>query len=99
MRPGKINSTGKVKTCFSTKQHFFASVFTIKLILGSYGSTVCVRVHGPPVSAGICVSPKKLRQIDDPVHRLLAQLHKIIYVTQVRQQYPDENHVRGSKFL
>nr|XP_020509225.1 serine/threonine-protein kinase Nek10 [Labrus bergylta] len=36
-----------------------------------------------PVSAGICVSQKKLRQIDDPIQRLLVQLHKIIFITQL----------------
>ncbi|XP_028280369.1 serine/threonine-protein kinase Nek10 [Parambassis ranga] len=36
-----------------------------------------------PVSAGICVSQRKLRQIDDPIQRLLVQLHKIIYITQL----------------
>ncbi|XP_075902979.1 serine/threonine-protein kinase Nek10 isoform X7 [Nelusetta ayraudi] len=41
------------------------------------------KVKVRPVSAGICVSHRKLRQIDDPVHRLLAQLHKIIHVTQL----------------
>ncbi|KAM4600415.1 serine/threonine-protein kinase Nek10 [Polymixia lowei] len=35
------------------------------------------------ISAGICVSQKKVRQIDDPIHRLLVQLHKIIYITQL----------------
>uniref|UniRef100_A0A8C7M150 NIMA-related kinase 10 n=1 Tax=Oncorhynchus mykiss TaxID=8022 RepID=A0A8C7M150_ONCMY len=35
------------------------------------------------VSAGICVSQRKVRQIDDPVQRLLVQLHKIIYITQL----------------
>uniref|UniRef100_A0A672YEA9 Protein kinase domain-containing protein n=1 Tax=Sphaeramia orbicularis TaxID=375764 RepID=A0A672YEA9_9TELE len=37
----------------------------------------------PSVSAGICVSQRKLRQIDDPINRLLVQLHKIIYITQL----------------
>ncbi|KAM9724275.1 serine/threonine-protein kinase Nek10 [Menidia menidia] len=36
-----------------------------------------------PVSSGICVSQKRLRQIDDPVQRLLVQLHKIISITQL----------------
>uniref|UniRef100_A0A7N8X3M0 Serine/threonine-protein kinase Nek10 n=1 Tax=Mastacembelus armatus TaxID=205130 RepID=A0A7N8X3M0_9TELE len=36
-----------------------------------------------PVSAGICVSQKRLRQIDDPIQRLLVQLHKIIYISQL----------------
>ncbi|XP_008297582.1 serine/threonine-protein kinase Nek10 [Stegastes partitus] len=36
-----------------------------------------------PVSGVICVSQKKLRQIDDPIQRLLMQLHKIIYITQL----------------
>uniref|UniRef100_A0A8P4GHX8 NIMA-related kinase 10 n=1 Tax=Dicentrarchus labrax TaxID=13489 RepID=A0A8P4GHX8_DICLA len=35
------------------------------------------------VSAGICISQKKVRQIDDPIQRLLVQLHKIIYITQL----------------
>uniref|UniRef100_A0AAY5KD34 Protein kinase domain-containing protein n=1 Tax=Esox lucius TaxID=8010 RepID=A0AAY5KD34_ESOLU len=35
------------------------------------------------VSAGICVSQRKVRQIDDPVQRILVQLHKIIYITQL----------------
>lgn len=37
------------------------------------------------VSAGICVSQKRVRQIDDPIQRLLVQLHKIIYITQVQE--------------
>eukprot|EP00063_Salmo_salar_P081349 XP_014056184.1 PREDICTED: serine/threonine-protein kinase Nek10 [Salmo salar] len=36
-----------------------------------------------PVSAGIYVSQRKVRQIDDPIQRLLVQLHKIIYITQL----------------
>ncbi|XP_062322189.1 serine/threonine-protein kinase Nek10 [Osmerus eperlanus] len=36
-----------------------------------------------PMSEGICVSHKKVRQIDDPIQRLLVQLHKIIYITQL----------------
>ncbi|KAI3360760.1 hypothetical protein L3Q82_013004, partial [Scortum barcoo] len=39
--------------------------------------------EGQHVSAGICVSQKKVRQIDDPIQRLLVQLHKIIYITQL----------------
>uniref|UniRef100_A0A3P9MY07 NIMA related kinase 10 n=1 Tax=Poecilia reticulata TaxID=8081 RepID=A0A3P9MY07_POERE len=34
-------------------------------------------------SLGICVSQRKLRQIDDPIQRLLVQLHKIIFITQL----------------
>ncbi|KAK3541197.1 hypothetical protein QTP86_016213 [Hemibagrus guttatus] len=34
-------------------------------------------------SAGICVSHRKVRQIDDPNLRLLELLHKIIFVTQL----------------
>ncbi|MCJ8745494.1 hypothetical protein PDJAM_G00130730 [Pangasius djambal] len=36
-----------------------------------------------PGSAGICVSHRKVRQIDDPNLRLLELLHKIIFVTQL----------------
>uniref|UniRef100_A0A8D3C9U1 Serine/threonine-protein kinase Nek10 n=1 Tax=Scophthalmus maximus TaxID=52904 RepID=A0A8D3C9U1_SCOMX len=35
------------------------------------------------VSAGICVSQKKLRQIEDPSQRLLVQLHKILFISQL----------------
>ncbi|XP_030013148.1 serine/threonine-protein kinase Nek10 [Sphaeramia orbicularis] len=41
------------------------------------------KMKARPVSAGICVSQRKLRQIDDPINRLLVQLHKIIYITQL----------------
>lgn len=34
-------------------------------------------------SAGICLSQRKVRQIDDPNQRLLELLHKIIFITQV----------------
>uniref|UniRef100_A0A3Q3BBZ6 NIMA-related kinase 10 n=1 Tax=Kryptolebias marmoratus TaxID=37003 RepID=A0A3Q3BBZ6_KRYMA len=37
----------------------------------------------PSGSVGICVSQKKLRQIDDPVQRLLKQLHKLVFITQL----------------
>ncbi|XP_030641204.1 serine/threonine-protein kinase Nek10 [Chanos chanos] len=36
-----------------------------------------------PASAGICVSQKKVRQIDDPVQRLLGLLHKILFICQL----------------
>ncbi|XP_078789388.1 serine/threonine-protein kinase Nek10 isoform X13 [Oryzias latipes] len=36
-----------------------------------------------PASAGICVSQKMLRQIHDPIQKLLVQLHKVIFITQL----------------
>uniref|UniRef100_A0A3P8UEC1 NIMA related kinase 10 n=1 Tax=Amphiprion percula TaxID=161767 RepID=A0A3P8UEC1_AMPPE len=45
-------------------------------------TSVCVFALAS-VSGGICVSQKKLRQIDDPIQRLLVQLHKIVYITQL----------------
>ncbi|XP_070691003.1 serine/threonine-protein kinase Nek10 [Pempheris klunzingeri] len=47
------------------------------------GDRAAAKIKPRPVSAGICVSQKKLRQIDDPIQRLLVQLHKIIYITQL----------------
>ncbi|XP_030606553.1 serine/threonine-protein kinase Nek10 [Archocentrus centrarchus] len=47
------------------------------------GDFAAAQVKTRPVSAGICVSQKKLRQIDDPIQRLLVQLHKIIFITQL----------------
>ncbi|XP_042371790.1 serine/threonine-protein kinase Nek10-like, partial [Plectropomus leopardus] len=47
------------------------------------GDYAAAKIKPRPVSAGICVSQKKVRQIDDPIQRLLLQLHKIIYVTQL----------------
>ncbi|KAM8825750.1 serine/threonine-protein kinase Nek10 [Synchiropus picturatus] len=38
---------------------------------------------GSSASAGISVSQKKLRQVDDPVSRLLLQLHKLLFITQL----------------
>ncbi|KAM9308162.1 serine/threonine-protein kinase Nek10 [Gastrophryne carolinensis] len=36
-----------------------------------------------PASAGIAVSQRKVRQISDPIHQILIQLHKMIYITQL----------------
>ncbi|KAM7382972.1 hypothetical protein PAMP_002662 [Pampus punctatissimus] len=58
-----------------------ASVTPDQILAG--GDFTAARIKAKPVSAGICVSQKKLRQIDDPIQRLLVQLHKIIYITQL----------------
>ncbi|XP_054869566.1 serine/threonine-protein kinase Nek10 isoform X2 [Amphiprion ocellaris] len=47
------------------------------------GDFAATKMKPRPVSGGICVSQKKLRQIDDPIQRLLVQLHKIVYITQL----------------
>ncbi|XP_078108312.1 serine/threonine-protein kinase Nek10 isoform X2 [Sander vitreus] len=49
----------------------------------SGGDYTATKIKPRPVSAVICVSQKKVRQIDDPIQRLLMQLHKIIYITQL----------------
>ncbi|KAK5862104.1 hypothetical protein PBY51_017534 [Eleginops maclovinus] len=49
----------------------------------SSGDSAAANIKPRPVSAGICVSQKKVRQIDDPIQRLLVQLHKILYITQL----------------
>ena len=36
-------------------------------------------------TATLSISPRKVRQINDPILQFLNQLHKIIYITQVRQ--------------
>uniref|UniRef100_A0A8C8FIG6 Protein kinase domain-containing protein n=1 Tax=Oncorhynchus tshawytscha TaxID=74940 RepID=A0A8C8FIG6_ONCTS len=68
-RPGKL---GHFEGCSS---------FLLQLWLSGFNSTD--KHVGFIVSAGICVSQRKVRQIDDPVQRLLVQLHKIIYITQL----------------
>uniref|UniRef100_W5MJ75 Serine/threonine-protein kinase Nek10 n=1 Tax=Lepisosteus oculatus TaxID=7918 RepID=W5MJ75_LEPOC len=42
-----------------------------------------VRISLTETSAGIAVSQRKVRQISDPIQRILIQLHKIIYITQL----------------
>ncbi|XP_076868528.1 serine/threonine-protein kinase Nek10 isoform X2 [Brachyhypopomus gauderio] len=42
-----------------------------------------VQSKAQPAPAGICVSHRKVRQIDDPNIRLLGLLHKIIFITQL----------------
>ncbi|XP_038566526.1 serine/threonine-protein kinase Nek10 [Micropterus salmoides] len=49
----------------------------------SVGDYAAAKSKSRPVSAGLCVSQKKVRQIDDPIQRLLVQLHKIIHITQL----------------
>ncbi|XP_067305596.1 serine/threonine-protein kinase Nek10 [Pseudorasbora parva] len=43
----------------------------------------CQKSKARPASAGICLSQRKVRQIDDPNQRLLELLHKIIFITQL----------------
>ncbi|KAM9353556.1 serine/threonine-protein kinase Nek10 [Symphorus nematophorus] len=52
-------------------------------ILSDGDHSAAAKIKPRPVSAGICVSQRKVRQIDDPIQRLLVQLHKIIYITQL----------------
>nr|XP_049585588.1 serine/threonine-protein kinase Nek10 isoform X4 [Syngnathus scovelli] len=40
-------------------------------------------VNSAWVLSGLCVSQRNLRQIEDPIHRLLVQLHKVLYITQL----------------
>ncbi|KAM4581541.1 serine/threonine-protein kinase Nek10 isoform 1-T1 [Odontesthes bonariensis] len=51
--------------------------------IAANGDFAASKIKPRPVSSGICVSQKKLRQIDDPIQRLLLQLHKIISITQL----------------
>ncbi|KAG7216469.1 hypothetical protein INR49_001955 [Caranx melampygus] len=66
---------GRTNCCISKQWGFDSSKDETKTSLFAF--------HLISVSAGICVSQKKLRQIDDPSQRLLMQLHKIIYITQL----------------
>ncbi|XP_036394617.1 serine/threonine-protein kinase Nek10 [Megalops cyprinoides] len=47
------------------------------------GDFAAPKLKPRPASAGICLSQKKVRQIDDPVQTLLVLLHKIIYISQL----------------
>ncbi|XP_059423113.1 serine/threonine-protein kinase Nek10 [Carassius carassius] len=46
-------------------------------------SADCQKAKARPASAGICLSQRKVRQIDDPNQRFLELLHKIIFITQL----------------
>uniref|UniRef100_A0AAV2MGL3 Uncharacterized protein n=1 Tax=Knipowitschia caucasica TaxID=637954 RepID=A0AAV2MGL3_KNICA len=39
--------------------------------------------HHQTPAQGLCVSQNRLRQIHDPIHNLLLQLHKILFVSQL----------------
>ncbi|XP_004560267.1 serine/threonine-protein kinase Nek10 isoform X1 [Maylandia zebra] len=83
--PDEDIETGTDTTTNSTGKHYgskSAACATPDHILVS-GDFAAAKVKPRPVSAGICVSQKKLRQIDDPIQRLLVQLHKIIFITQL----------------
>uniref|UniRef100_A0A672SY90 Protein kinase domain-containing protein n=1 Tax=Sinocyclocheilus grahami TaxID=75366 RepID=A0A672SY90_SINGR len=51
-------------------------------ISGHFFGFTCVS-HSFTASAGICLSQRKVRQIDDPNQRLLELLHKIVFITQL----------------
>ena len=38
-------------------------------------------------AATLSISPRKVRQINDPILQILHQLHKIIFITQVGERY------------
>ncbi|KAI1886135.1 hypothetical protein AGOR_G00210890 [Albula goreensis] len=65
----------------SIKRSMSASV-TEEPNLGS-GDFAAPTLKPRPASAGICVSQRKVRQIDDPIQRLLVLLHKIIFISQL----------------
>ncbi|KAK1173446.1 serine/threonine-protein kinase Nek10-like [Acipenser oxyrinchus oxyrinchus] len=45
--------------------------------------SICFVKSSCEASAGIAVSQRKVRQISDPIQRILIQLHKMIYITQL----------------
>ncbi|KAL2084440.1 hypothetical protein ACEWY4_019958 [Coilia grayii] len=49
----------------------------------SFGDFAVPQPKARPATAGIFVSQRKLRQIEDPVQRLVGLLHKIIYICQL----------------
>ncbi|XP_071326606.1 serine/threonine-protein kinase Nek10 isoform X2 [Trachinotus anak] len=75
----KNNPTGSVGKHYGLK----LSTCVIPDQILQNGDFTAAKLKPRPVSAGICVSQKKLRQIDDPCQRLLMQLHKIIYISQL----------------
>ncbi|XP_047196734.1 serine/threonine-protein kinase Nek10 [Hippoglossus stenolepis] len=78
-------SDTKNSTTSSEGKHYAvtpSSCATPDQVLHSKDSAAA-RTRARPVSAGICVSQKKLRQIVDPSQRLLVQLHKIVYISQL----------------
>ncbi|XP_040900683.1 serine/threonine-protein kinase Nek10 isoform X1 [Toxotes jaculatrix] len=77
--PSDTNTTASVGKHYGLKS---STCVTPDQILSS-GDYAAAKMKPRPVSAGICVSQKKLRQIDDPSQRLLVQLHKIIYISQL----------------
>ncbi|KAF7662268.1 hypothetical protein LDENG_00239160 [Lucifuga dentata] len=79
------NSDEDAEPVSTGRQHGWRSsvCVTPDQILSGVGDDAAAKVKPRPVSAGICVSQKKVRQIDDPIQRLLVQLHKIIYITQL----------------
>ncbi|KAJ3597442.1 hypothetical protein NHX12_000967 [Muraenolepis orangiensis] len=55
------------------------------LSMGKHRSDNCTlpKIKSRPVSAGISISQRRLRELDDPIQRFLVLLHKIIYITQL----------------
>ncbi|XP_041731295.2 serine/threonine-protein kinase Nek10-like isoform X2 [Coregonus clupeaformis] len=76
-----ISTASGYKDAGPIKRSVSASVADEKNIAG--GEFAVPKPKPRPASAGICVSQRKVRQIDDPVQRFLVQLHKIIYITQL----------------
>ena len=44
-------------------------------------------------AATLSISPRKVRQINDPISQILNQLHKVIFITQVRRENDHSLHI------
>ncbi|KAG7469659.1 hypothetical protein MATL_G00131210 [Megalops atlanticus] len=76
-----IGSEEELEASGSIKRSVSASVTEEpNLACGDFGAP---KLKPRPASAGICLSQKKVRQIDDPIQTLLVLLHKIIYISQL----------------
>ncbi|XP_006813980.1 serine/threonine-protein kinase Nek10-like [Saccoglossus kowalevskii] len=55
----------------------------VEMALRRGGQSSQLRNRPPSATATLTISPRKVRQINDPIMQMLNQLHKIIFVTQL----------------
>lgn len=57
--------------------------FVWKDVVDIFIFSIFLGLTGSAAPATLTISPRKVREINDPISQMLNQLHKIIYITQV----------------
>ncbi|XP_070565235.1 serine/threonine-protein kinase Nek10-like [Ptychodera flava] len=81
--PSTPSATSAASSPLSERPHMIRSQSTSFSELSARRQSSQLRNRPPSATATLTISPRKVRQINDPIMQMLNQLHKIIFVTQL----------------